>query len=107
MAIDEEVGGGAVDQLEALLGDRPEMDGRYAFAHHPTGQRDELEVDVRDALVFDAPHDPVDLVGPARRADEAFEVCRHGKHLSERKKVFTYGEQSFLSVASPAACRLC
>ena len=53
VAVDEQVGGRAVDQLEAALGDRFPMIGRDALADDAAGHRDELIVDVGDAKLLD------------------------------------------------------
>ena len=50
-AVGEQVGGRAVDELVAPLGDLGEERGDDALAHHAAGDRDLLEVDVLDPLV--------------------------------------------------------
>ena len=54
------------------------MRGRDPLAHDPAGDRDELEVDVRDAFAGDAARDGVDGLGPAGFVHELFEIRRHG-----------------------------
>ena len=49
-AVGEQVGGRAVDELVALLGDLREERRNDALAHHPAGDRDLLEEHVLDAL---------------------------------------------------------
>jgi hypothetical protein len=48
--------------------------GRNSLAHDPAGDRDELEVDERDAVGVDAAADLFDLLLPAVQFDETFEV---------------------------------
>ena len=78
VAVDEEVGGRPVDELEALLRDRRPVRGRDALAHHPPGHRDELEVDVGDALGLDPPGHFVHLLTPAVPFEELLEGGGHG-----------------------------
>ncbi len=47
--VQEEVHGGAVDELEALFGDRLPVLGRDALAHDAAGHGDELQIEVFDA----------------------------------------------------------
>ena len=63
LEVGEQVRGGAVDELVALLGDLGEERGDDALAHHPPGDRDLLEEDVLDLLVLDPLHDLLNLVG--------------------------------------------
>ncbi len=63
VAVDEQVGRGAVDQLEAALGDPLPVVGGNALAHDPPGDRDELIVDVADALGVDLRPDALDSLG--------------------------------------------
>ena len=53
VAIGEEIRGRAVDELEALLGDRLPVRRRNPLAHDAAGDGDELVVDVRHALGVD------------------------------------------------------
>ncbi len=78
--VGEEVGGGAVDELEALLRRRHPLGGRYPLSHHPAGDRDELVVDVRDALVVDPAPDLLDAFVAPVLGQESFEICRHAGH---------------------------
>ena len=64
-AVGEEVGGGAVDELIAALGDLREEGGDDALAHHPAGDRDLLEEDVLDALALDPARDLLDPLAAA------------------------------------------
>ena len=66
VTVDEEVGGGAVDQLESLGGDGGPVGGGDPFAHDTAGDRDELEVDVGDALALNATGHLVRPPRPAR-----------------------------------------
>ena len=72
--VDEQVGRGPVDQLEALVGNGGEMLGRYAFAHDPPGDGNELAVEVLDSLDLDTPLDLGDLLGPPRCLDELLDI---------------------------------
>jgi hypothetical protein len=75
--VDEQVGGGAVDQLEPALSYPLPLVGRRPLAHDPAGDRDELVVDIRDALgVYlgpDAPH----RFGAAVGSEKPLEVGGH------------------------------
>ena len=99
--VDEEVGRGAVDELEALGGDRGPVGGRDALAHDPSGDRDELEVDVGDALGLNAPGHLVHRLAAAVAVHVALEVRRHQhRHLlsaSLGETLFTNSEQRFPS----------
>ena len=64
-AVGEEVGGGAVDELVAALGDLPEERGDDALAHHPARDRDLLEEDVLDPLALDPARDLLDPLAAA------------------------------------------
>ncbi len=78
-AVDEEVGGGAVDELVALLGDLREEGGDDSLPHHTTRHRHLLEEDVLDALGLDALGDLLDLLAPARLVAGLLErLGRHG-----------------------------
>ena len=66
VAVGEEVGGGAVDELIALLGDLGEERRDDALAHDAPGDRYLLEEDVLDALGLDPAGQRLDLLPPAR-----------------------------------------
>src|SRR5215207_674992 len=63
-AVDEEIGGGAVDELIALLRDLREEGGDNALPHDASRYRDLLEEDVLDALRLDLLGDRLDLLTP-------------------------------------------
>ncbi len=75
--VDEEVGRGAVDELEALVGNGAEVLGRDALAHDPSGDGHELAVEVLDALGFDPPLDLGYLLLASFSFDEPFDVGSH------------------------------
>ena len=75
--VHEQIGRGAVDELEPLPRDRLPMLGRDALAHDPTGDRHELVVHVRDALGVDLLADLRDGLLPTGLRDERLEVSRH------------------------------
>ncbi len=79
--VGKEVRGRAVDQLEALVGDRLPVRSRDALAHDPTRDGRELVVDVRDPEVVDLLADLGDLLVTAVGADEGFEIGRHAPLL--------------------------
>ena len=74
MPIDEQVGCGSVDQLEALVGDGAEMLGWDALAHDAPGDGHELAVQVLDALRLDPLLDLGDLLGAPLSLDEGLDV---------------------------------
>ena len=75
LLVDEEVGGGAVDQLVAVLGDPIPHARRDALAVHVARDRDLLEEDVLDALLVDQTANLADLVEPRRVAPRLVQ-CR-------------------------------
>ena len=77
VAVGEEVGRRAVDELEAFLAEGLPVVGRDALAHDPSGDRRELVVDVRDSLGLDARADILDELAASPGFDEAFEIGRH------------------------------
>ena len=77
VAVGEEVRGRAVDELEALLGDRLPVGRRNALAHDAAGDRGELVVDVGDALGVDLLPNVLHPLGTSFRLDEALQVRRH------------------------------
>ena len=84
-AVGEEVGGGAVDELVALLGDLREEGGDDALAHHAAGDGDLLEEDVLDALGLDPLDDLLDLLAPAGLVASLLErLGRHGRAEDSR-----------------------
>ena len=80
VAVDEQVRRRAVHELEPLLGHGLPVLGGHALAHDPAGDRDELVVDVGDALGVDAAADVGHLLRPPRGLDELVEVA-HGSLL--------------------------
>ena len=80
--VGEQVGGGPVDQLEAAVGDPLPVVGGHALAHDPPGDRDELVVDVGDALGVDLRADTLDRVGATVGVNEPFEVGTHTASLA-------------------------
>ena len=78
MTVEEEVGGGPVDQLESLGGDGGPVGGGDPFPHDAAGDRDELEVDVGDALALNPTGHLFDRLVPPVLIHEAFEVCHYG-----------------------------
>jgi len=76
--VGEQVRGGAVDELEAAPGNPLPVVGRHALAHDPAGDRDELVVDVADALGINLCADALNRVGATIGGNEPFEVCAHG-----------------------------
>ena len=79
VAVREQVRGGAVDELVALLGDLREERRDDALAHHAAGDRDLLEEDVLDALGLDAARDLLDPLAPARLVARLLERRRRGR----------------------------
>ena len=75
--VDEEVGGRAVDELEALARHRLPVRGGHALAHDPARDRDELVVDVRHARSVDLLAHVLDQLIAPRGTHELFEVGRH------------------------------
>ena len=75
--VGEEVRGRAVDELEALAGDRLPVRSGHALAHDAARDRGELVVDVRDPQVVDLLADLGDLLVATLGADEGFEIGRH------------------------------
>jgi hypothetical protein len=79
-AIDEQVGGGAVHELVALLGDLREEGGDDALPHHAAGYRHLLEEDVLDALGLDPLGDRLDLLTASGLIAGLLErLGRHGR----------------------------
>src|SRR5207247_329285 len=76
--VDEEVRGGAVNELEALVRDRLPVRCGDTLPHDPPRDRRELVVDVRDVLGVDALAHVLDALCTPVGFDEALEVgCRH------------------------------
>ena len=94
MAVGEQVRGGAVDELVALLRDLREERRHDALAHHAAGDRHLLEEHVLDALLLDPARDLLDLLASSgsvpsllerrrrRRDPRAFE---HGLYGSTKR----------------------
>ena len=76
VAVGEEVCGGSVDELVALLGHLWEERGDDALAHHPAGDRHLLEEDVPDPLSLDPPRQLLDLLGATGRTARLLERLR-------------------------------
>ena len=70
VAVGEEVRGGAVDELEALVRDRLPVGSGDAFPHDPPRDRGELVVDVADVLGVDLLADLLDVLGLSFGFDE-------------------------------------
>src|SRR6185369_9606864 len=78
VAVGEEVGRGAVDELKALVRDRLPVGSGDAFAHNAPRDRGELVVDVRDVLGVDPLANFLDSLSAPVGFDEALEVrSRH------------------------------
>ncbi len=95
--VDEQVRGGAVDELEPLTGDVLPMLGRDALAHDPTRDGDELVVHVGDALGVDLLANLRDGLFPSRLIDERLEV---GHSASP----FVSGATALASPDAPRGC---
>ncbi len=72
--VEEEVHGGAVDELEALPRDALPMVGRDALAHDAAGDRHELQIEVLDAELVDLAADLFDKLLALRIVDEALDI---------------------------------
>ena len=72
--VDEQVHGGAVDELEALLGDRFPVVGRNTLAHDAAGDRYELQIQIFDAELVDLLANLGDELLSARRIYETLDV---------------------------------
>src|SRR6185503_1911562 len=81
VAVDEQVGSGAVDQLEAALGGRFPMVGGDALADDASRHRDELVVDVSDAQFLDFLPHLLNKLGAARLLDMGFQIGHRGPPL--------------------------
>src|SRR6185503_9197261 len=81
VAVDEQVGSGAVDQLEAALGGRFPMVGGDALADDASRHRDELVVDVGDAQFLDLLPHLLNKLGAARLLDMGFQIGHRGPPL--------------------------
>ena len=77
VAVGEEVGGGAVHELEALAGDHAEVLGRDPLAHDPARHRDELAVQVPDVVGLDAGLHLCDLLLASIGLDEPLKISGH------------------------------
>ena len=108
VAIGEQVGGGAVDQLVALLGHLREERGHDALAHHPAGHRDLLEEHVLDALGLDPPRQLLDLLGAPRRVARLLERRRRGRDVRSGQHLLHASPEYLLGsdTAVPVSCRL-
>ena len=74
--VEEEVHGGAVDELEALLRHRLPMIGRDAFAADAPRHRDELEIEILDPQRIDLLPHLGDEFLPVRRLYEPLDIHR-------------------------------
>ena len=72
--VEEEIHGGAVDELEALLRHAFPMVGRNALAADAAGHRDELQIEILDAELVDLLADLGDLLLPTWRIDKRLDV---------------------------------
>ena len=73
-AVEEEIHGGAVDELEALLRHTLPMVGRDALAHDAAGHRHELQIEVIDAERVDLLADLGDELLALWVLDEALDI---------------------------------
>src|SRR5439155_1216993 len=78
VAVGEQVGGGPVDELEAPFGDPLPVVGGHALAHDAAGDRNELVVDITDALGVDLRPYTLNRLCATVGAGKPFEVCAHG-----------------------------
>src|SRR6201999_3587165 len=78
VAVGEQVGHGAVDELVTALGHLGEERGHDPLAHYAAGDRDLLEEHVLDALVLDPLGQRLDLVGTAGSVARLLERRRSG-----------------------------
>ncbi len=76
VSVGEEIDGGAVDELEALLGDALPVVGRDALAADAPGDGDELQVEIVDPQLVDQLAHLRHLLGAAGGVDEGFDVGR-------------------------------
>ena len=84
VAVEEEVDGRAVHELEAPLGDALPVIGGNALAADASGDRNELQVQVVDAEPVDHLAHLADLLRPSGRFHEPFDVHRHSLALLAR-----------------------
>ncbi len=91
MAVDEEVRRRAVDELEALLGDRLPVGRRNALAHDAAGHGGELVVDVGDAFGVDSLPNVLHPLSTSFGFDEALQVGRHHASSSPASEVWSCG----------------
>jgi hypothetical protein len=77
LAVDEQVRGRPVPELEAAARDGLPVVGGHPLAHDPAGNGDELVVDVRDPAVVDLTTDLGDGLVPAILCDMALQVGGH------------------------------
>ncbi len=77
-AVGEQVHGGAVDELEALLSDSFPVIGRDAFAHNFAGDGNELQVEILDPELINHFANFFDLFRTALLFDKFFNIHCHG-----------------------------
>ena len=82
-AVGKQVHRGAIDQLEALLGDAFPVVGRDTLAHDLAGHGYELQIEIFDALGINHLANFFDLLVAAFGFDEFFEICCHCFSLPE------------------------
>ena len=85
--VDEQVHGGAVDELEALLGNAFPMVGGDALAHDAAGHRHELQVKIVDAELVDLLADLLDELLALGVLDEPLDISLPS--LNSRHTPFT------------------
>jgi len=78
--VEEQIHGGAVDELEALLRHALPVVSRNALATDAAGDREELQIEIFNAELVDLFPDLLDQFLAARRLDEQLDV--HGPRAS-------------------------
>ena len=77
VAVDEQIGGGPVDELKAFHGHRRPVVGGDALPHDSARDGNELEIHVGDALVGNPPTDLLDQFVAAVLSKEALKCAGH------------------------------
>jgi hypothetical protein len=77
VAVDEEIGGGPYTSWNPCTATEAQWSAGDSLPHDPARDRDELEVDVGDALVDDLPLDLLDEVVTAVLSGEALQRGGH------------------------------
>src|SRR5581483_3963652 len=112
-AVDEEVHGGAIDELEALPRHALPVVGRDALAHDAAGDRHELEIEIVDSEFVDLAADLSNQLLALRVVYEALDVrlllisgrgVVHGAplHSTPRERTVRYGMKLALGEAAEA-----